>query len=108
MSYSNKITFLSKTIYTNQKQESQWVSPFLALSQTFLQHMENTLMKQLFDTKNIAFYTRYVDDIPLIYNSQHTTPKTIHNYINQVHPNLQLNTTYENNDSINFMDLLII
>ena len=78
------------------------------IAETFLQHMENTLMKQLFDTKNIAFYTRYVDDILLTYNSQRITPKTIHNYINEVLPNLQLNPTYKNNDSINFMDLLII
>jgi len=37
------------------------------IAEIFLQHMESTLIKQLFDTKNIAFYTRYVDDILLIY-----------------------------------------
>ena len=77
-------------------------------AEIFLQHMENTLIKQLFDTQNIVFYTRYVDDILLIYNSQHTTPETIHNYINRIHPNLHFNPTYENNNSINFLDLLII
>jgi len=65
-------------------------------------------MKQLFDRKNISFYARHVDDILLIYNSQHKTPETIRNYINQIHPNLQFNPTYENIDSINFLDLLII
>ena len=63
---------------------------------------------QLFDTKNIAFYTRYLDDTLLIYNSQHITPETIHNYINRIHPNLHFNPTYENNNCINFLDLLII
>ena len=48
------------------------------IAEIFLQHMESTLMKQLFDKKNIAFYTRYVDDTLLIYNSQHITPATIH------------------------------
>ena len=32
----------------------------------FWQHMESTLMKELFDMKNIAFYTRYMDEILLI------------------------------------------
>ena len=39
------------------------------IAEIFLQHTESTLMKQLFDMKNIAFYTRYVDDILLIYNT---------------------------------------
>jgi len=78
------------------------------IAQIFLQHMESTLMKQFFDTKNVAFYTRYVDDILPIHNSQHITPETKHNYINRIHPNLHFNPTYENNNSINFLDLLII
>jgi len=78
------------------------------IAEIFLQHMESTLMNQLFDTKNIAFYTRYVNDILLIYNSQHITPETMHNYINRIHPNLNFNPTYENNNSINFLGLLVI
>jgi len=65
-------------------------------------------MKQLFDRKNIAFYSRYMDDILLIYSSQHITPETIHNYTNRIHPNIHFNPTYEKNNSINFLDLLII
>jgi hypothetical protein len=49
-----------------------------------------------------------MDDILLIYNSQHITPETIHSYINRIHPNLHFNPTYENNNSINFLNLLII
>ena len=65
-------------------------------------------MEQLFHKKNIAFYTRYVDDILLIYNSQHITPDTINNYINRILPILHFNNKYENNKSIHFLDLLII
>jgi len=61
-----------------------------------------------FDAKKIAFYTRYVDDLLLIYNSQHKNPETINNYINQIHPNIHFNPTYKNNNSINFLELLII
>jgi hypothetical protein len=77
------------------------------IAEIFLQHFETLLMKQLIDTKNITYYTRYVDDILLIYNSQHTSPEMINNFINQIHPSLQLNPTHEHNNSINFLDLLI-
>ena len=32
--------------------------------ETFLQHHEETNIKQLTDTKSLSFYTRYVEDIP--------------------------------------------
>ena len=44
----------------------------------------------------------------LIYSSQHIAPETIHNYLNQIHPNLNFDPTYENNNSIDFLNLLII
>jgi len=40
------------------------------IAEIFLQHIENTHLKQLLDTKNIIFYTRYVDDILLIYDTK--------------------------------------
>jgi len=36
------------------------------IAEMLLQHLKSTFMKQLFDTKNTAPYTRYVDDILLI------------------------------------------
>jgi len=44
----------------------------------------------------------------MIYDTQCVNPNTTHQYINQIHPNLQLNPTHENNNCINFLDLLII
>jgi len=35
-------------------------------AEIFLQNIESMLMKHAFDTKNIVFYKRYVDDILLI------------------------------------------
>jgi hypothetical protein len=65
-------------------------------------------MKQQLDTKTIACYTRYVVDILLIYNAKHITFDKINEYVNQIHPNLILNPTHERNDSISFLDLLIV
>jgi len=74
------------------------------IAEIFLQHIENIHLKQMPDTKNILFYTRYVDDILLKY----IIMETFHKYINQLHPNLQLNPTHKSNNSISFFDLLII
>jgi len=41
-------------------------------------------------------------------SSQHITPETIHNYISRIHPNFHFNPTYENNNSINFLERVII
>ena len=60
------------------------------------------------DIKNIICYTRYIDYILLMYNTKRINPDIIYEYINQIHTNLQLNPTHENNGSINFLDLLII
>jgi hypothetical protein len=68
------------------------------IAEIFLQHIENTHLKQLLDTKSIIFYTRYVDDIPMIYDTQCVNSNIIHEYMNQVHPNLQLNPTREDNN----------
>jgi len=85
------------------------VSPISStITEVFFQNMESILMKQLFDKKNIAFYTRYVDDILLTYHSHHVTPEKIHSYINRIHSNFQFNPTYDSNNGINFLELLTI
>ena len=77
-------------------------------AEIFLQDLENTHLKQILDKQNINFYTRYVDDILLTYNTKYTTPEIIHSHINKIHPNLQFTPTLEHNNSISFLDLPII
>jgi len=78
------------------------------VAEIFLQNLENTHPKQILDAQNITFYARYIDDILLIYNTKHTTPEIIHSHINKVHPNLQFTPTFEHNNSISFLGLLVI
>ena len=78
------------------------------MAEIFLQYIENTHIKHLLDTRNILYYTRYVDDILIIYNTRHISDNTIQKYVNQIHKNLQLNPTHEDNGQINFLDLTII
>jgi hypothetical protein len=105
--HQNSLTFQNH-IYKPEKGVSMGSPISNIIAEIFLQHFETLLMKQLIETQNIAYYTRYVDDILLIYNSKHTSPETILNFINRIHPNLQFNPTYEHNNSISFLDLLII
>jgi hypothetical protein len=58
--------------------------------------------------KKVMFYTRYVDEILMIYKAKHTAPQTIHNPINKTHPNLQFTPTHEHTKSISFLDLFQI
>jgi len=62
------------------------------VAEIFLQYLENTHLKHILESKQIIFYTRYVDDILMIYNTKYTTPETIHQHINKIHPNLQFTT----------------
>ena len=78
------------------------------MAEIFLQDMENRHLKQLLDSKNITFYTQYVDDILIIYDTTRTTAESIHKYINNIHNCLQLNSMHEHNTQINFLDLCII
>ena len=34
------------------------------MAEIFLQHLEKTNIKHLFDIESLSFYTRYLDDIP--------------------------------------------
>ena len=56
----------------------------------------------------IIFYTRYVDDVLMIYNTKYTFPETIHQHINNIHFNLLFTPSHENNNSLCLLDLLLI
>jgi hypothetical protein len=58
------------------------------ITEIFLQYSEDIHIKQLLDTKNIIFYTRYVDDILNIHDTKRTHPDLINTYINQIHTDI--------------------
>jgi len=77
------------------------------MAEICLQHLENTHVKHLIDSNILSFYTRYVDDILIIYDSTLTTPDNIQQYLSTIHNNIQLSLTHENNHSVNFLDLTV-
>jgi hypothetical protein len=79
------------------------------MTEVFLQRFEKTIIKQLIDARALSIYTRYVDDILIIYDSTITNLDSILvlQYIDNIHSNIQLNPTYETDNNINFLDLSI-
>ena len=77
------------------------------IAEVFLQQLENSIIRHLIDAKILSFYTRYVDDIFLIYDSTRTNPDYILQYIDTTHSNIQLSPTMESNNNVNFLDLSI-
>jgi hypothetical protein len=62
-------------------------SPISGLvTEIFLQHLEQNHLRHLLDTQHILYYTRYVDDILLVYDTRHITNDMIQNYIKNIHP----------------------
>jgi predicted oxidoreductase len=77
------------------------------MAKTLLQHIEKKHIKQLLDSENIIFYTRYMNDILLIYNTTQITPDEIQKHVDHLHNNLKLMPTHENKAQISLLDLLI-
>ena len=101
----NYISFCNN-IYEPEKCASMGSLISNTVAEIFLQDLENTHGADTRCTKH--YLLRYVDDVLLIYNTKHTTPDIIHRHISKIHPNTQFTPTFEHNNSISFLDLLII
>jgi hypothetical protein len=77
------------------------------VAEIFLQHLEESHVPHFLDTHHIVYYTRYVDDIFIVYDSNLTNPGTITHHANSLHHNIKLIPTTETNNTINFLDLNI-
>jgi len=103
----NYFSFQNK-IYQPEKGVSMGSPISNTIAEIFLQNLEQSYLKQLLDANNIIFYTRYVDDILIIYNITHIMPEIFNDQINKIHTNLHFTPTDEQNNTINFLDLLLI
>jgi len=81
---------------------------FGIIAEIFLQSLERTYFKLLLDKKHIIFYTRYIDDILIIYDTAQMNLDTITHYTNTINNYLQLRPTTEQNNEVSFLDLAII
>ena len=68
--------------------------------------LESKISKPLIDTNIIKFYTRYVDDTRVVIKPEHI--KHVHDLLNSYHKNLQFTVDTFEDDSVHFLDLLIL
>jgi hypothetical protein len=102
----NNFTFQQR-IY-QPKQGIAMGSPISGIiAEIFLQNFEDKNIQHLLDAKNLAFYTRYVDDILIIYDMTKVSLHTINTYVNNIHSNIKLNPTHEQHGSIVYYYLLV-
>jgi hypothetical protein len=74
----------------------------------FLQHLEHIHIRPLIVSKQILFYTRYIDNILISYDIESTSQDNLTQLTNSIHTDLQFNVTRYSNGYIKFLDLTII
>jgi hypothetical protein len=77
------------------------------IAEFFLQHTEDVHLAHLSHKHRIINYFRYVDDILLIFDSNHTDIQTILTNFNALHPHLQFTAEVEKDSIINYLDIYI-
>ena len=55
------------------------------MAEIFIQHLENSFIKHHLYSKSMTFYSRYVDDILIIYDSSYMNPNAITQYASTIH-----------------------
>jgi hypothetical protein len=73
------------------------------IAEIFKQAIEHSHMPLLAQKHLLINYFRYVDDILLIFDSQHTNIHAILNDFNSIHPKLLFTAEIEQNNSINYL-----
>ena len=85
---------------------SQWAAPSSGIiAEIFLQHTEHAHLIHLTHKHSIINYFRYVDDILLIFDPNHTDIQAILQDFNALHPNLQFTTEVERDNTLNYLDI---
>jgi hypothetical protein len=77
------------------------------IAKIFLQHYENLLIKHWTESNFVTYYSRYVDDIFIIFNTKNTTENIILNNRNKISKHIEFKMTTEENNTINYPDITI-
>jgi hypothetical protein len=80
-------------------------SPIFA--EIFLQHVEHNHTIHTLRKHNILNYYRYVDDILIVYNENHTNIDDTLQEFNSIHPNIHYTIDKETNNKLNYLDITI-
>jgi len=73
----------------------------------FLQHIEHSYITKLTQKHGIINYSRFVDDILIIFDPKHADIQEILNGFNPFHPRLRFTAEIEDDCTLNYPDLSI-
>jgi hypothetical protein len=76
-------------------------------AETFIQYLELNHIIKILKKHHIIDYYRYVDDILIIYNYEHTNIQDTLQDFNNVHPNIQYTMETQINNKLNYLDIAI-
>ena len=76
-------------------------------AQFFLQHLQHLHLAHLLNKQKIINYFRYIDNILVIYDANHTDIQNILDDFNAVNPKLKFMAETESNNKKNYLDITI-
>jgi len=77
------------------------------IAEIFIHHIEHSQLTCLTQKPKIINYCRYVDDIILIFDFDHSNIQKILDDFNSLHPKLQFTAETEKDHTSNFLDISI-
>ena len=90
------------TIYIQNEGLAMGAPTSSILSEVYLEHMENTTIRELLKKNRIEGYFRYVDDILVVYNDDNTNIYNVLEDFNNLAPKLKFTLEEEQKNQINF------
>lgn len=105
----NNIIEINNTTYIQNNGLAMGINYAPSLANYYLFYNFDLTFHNLTTTGPIILYTRYLDDILIIYNknTKWNIHKFIQNVLNTIHPSIQFTIEESINNSINFLDLTI-
>jgi hypothetical protein len=78
------------------------------LSEIYLQYLEHNYIINILSKFHIQYYSRYVDDIFIMYNDNITKIEDVLNEFNKLQKKIQFTLEIESNNILNYLDISII
>jgi hypothetical protein len=94
-------------LYTQNEGLAMGAPTSAILAEIFIQYLEHNNIIQILQKHQILDYYRYVDDILIIYNEEHTNILDTLNDFNLIHPNIQYTIEMQTDNKLNYLDITI-
>lgn len=104
---NNNYFLYDNKYYTNKKGVAMRLPLSGTIAEVFLQYHEQLYVKHLLEKQTITYYTRYTNDILIIFDSTKTTVNEIQKQTKNIHKNMKLKLNMESNSNIEYLDPLI-